>query len=170
MSENNPGDEPRTTAAQRTADVGFQKPADMAAVMAGSPYPPVNPDGAGSVLLAAARTGGRATVIERGLRAGAATLVRQMSTEDLAYVVLEGTVQLEVAGRVRVMPALSVECIRAGAPHRYRALTGARLLIAASPAGVEQLLLHEERLAREDPELLMALAQEHGVELRPGPA
>jgi quercetin dioxygenase-like cupin family protein len=134
--------------------------------MAGSPYPPVNPDDTGSLLVAAAETDGRAAAIAQLLPAGAATLVRQMSTEDVAYVVLEGSVELETAGLVRIMNALSVECVRAGVPHRYRALTVARILVVTAPAGVEQLLLHEERLAREDPELLLALAQEHRVRLQ----
>ena len=125
--------------------------------MAGSPYPEpyVAP-------------GGRAAVVVRDLAAGTGVPWRRHTEEDLVHVVLEGEVVLETAEGAWTGVPHAVLHVPPGVAHRYRAVTRSRLLVVVLPAGAEQLLLHEERLAVEDPALLLALAQEHRVELLPG--
>lgn len=132
--------------------------------MAGSPYPPDGPGGGDRIVVDGGRTRGRVAAVLRRLPAGAVVPHRRHGTEDLVYVVLHGEVALDE----RVCGPGSVLHVPPGRLHRYRALTDAQLLVVAAPAGVEQLLLHEERLASDDPALLLVLAQEHHVEVLPG--
>ncbi|HEU4675166.1 MAG TPA: cupin domain-containing protein [Motilibacteraceae bacterium] len=111
-----------------------------------------------------ARTGGRLTAVVRELAAGQAPSPRRHAVEDLVYVVLDGEVELEVPGRRWHADAVTALHVPAGTSHRYRATTRARLLVLATPAAAEPLLVHEQRLTREDPALLLALAQEHRVD------
>ncbi|MDR7363304.1 quercetin dioxygenase-like cupin family protein [Marmoricola bigeumensis] len=136
--------------------------------MAGSPYP-ARPARAGDRLLVSGdRTQGRLAVLVRELAAGAEVPPRRHTDDDVVYVVLEGEVAVAGADGEQVVGASAVLHVPPGTSHRYRALTDSVVLVLVAPAGAEHLLLHEDRLAAEDPGLLLALAQEHRVALLPG--
>jgi quercetin dioxygenase-like cupin family protein len=136
--------------------------------MAGSPYPSGRPSTGDSTLVAAERTGGRLAVLVRDLAPGHEPPLRRHAVEDLVYVVLEGEVVLEGPDGASTAGPDAVLHVPPATAHRCRAITAARVLVLAVPGGAEPLLLHEGRLAEEDPALLLALAQEHRVELLPG--
>ncbi|MGN6330717.1 MAG: cupin domain-containing protein [Motilibacteraceae bacterium] len=152
-----------TTTAPTSAPT--QRPSDVAEDMAGAAYLARYPGTGDVALIEGARTGGRLTAVVRELAAGQAASPRRHRGEDLVYVVLDGEVELEVPGRRWVARPLTALHVPPGVGHRYRATTPARLLVLATPAAVEPLLVHEQRLARDDPALLLALAQEHRVDL-----
>jgi quercetin dioxygenase-like cupin family protein len=145
-----------------------QRPPDMAPGVAGSPYLATYAGKGDSALLDGERTRGRLSVVVRELVAGAAVPYRRHAAEDISYLVLEGEVALEVPGRTWAAGSMTLLHVPPTVAHRYRAVTNARLLVLAVPAGVEQFLLHEDRLAEQDPGLLLALAQEHHIEVIPG--
>lgn len=145
-----------------------ERPPDRVPHMADSPYLSTYAGRGDSALLDGGRTGGRLAVVVRDLARGAATTSRRHSTDGVTYVVLDGEVELETTGCTRTLRPVTVAHVPVAVAHRYRAVTRARLLVIVVPAGVEQLLAYEERLAQDDPALLLALAQEHHVEFLPG--
>jgi quercetin dioxygenase-like cupin family protein len=118
-----------------------------------------------TVLADAGRTRGAFGVAVCDLRVGDARSWCRHTGEDVAYLVVEGDVEFRVADHVWTVQPVSLVFAPRHAAHCYRALTDARVVVLAVPAGLERFV--ETSTAAGDAALLLALAQEHRVEVLP---
>jgi quercetin dioxygenase-like cupin family protein len=132
---------------------------------AGAPYLAEHDPQRGITVLAdAGRTDGALGVVVRDLRAGETRARYRHAAEDVAYLVLEGEVELRVGDRAWTVRPLSLVLSPRGTAHCYRALTDARIVLLAVPGGVERFFESSDVV---DGALLLALAQEHRVDVVP---
>ena len=135
---------------------------------AGEPYlASHDPQRVVTVLADAPRTGGAMCVVVRDLVAGELHGWCRHTAEDVGYLVVDGTVELRVDDQVLTAEPVSLAFVPRGTPHGYRALTDARVVVLALPAGLERFLESSGPAAAVDAALLLALAQEHHVEMLP---
>jgi quercetin dioxygenase-like cupin family protein len=118
-----------------------------------------------TVLADAGRTGGALGVAVCDLRLGDTRAWCRHTGEDVAYLVLEGDVEFRVTNHVWTARPLGLVFAPRHAAHGYRALSDARIVVLAVPAGLERFI--ESSAAAGDAALLLALAQEHRVEVLP---
>lgn len=139
-----------------------------AATTARAPYLAVHdPHRRTTVLADADRTGGALGLVIQDLRAHEVGAWRRHAVADVAYLVLEGDVEFRVGHQLLAAAPLSLVLTPRGAAHCYRAHTDARLALLAVPAGVERFVEGSARAVGGDAALVLALAQEHRVELLP---
>jgi quercetin dioxygenase-like cupin family protein len=123
-----------------------------------------DPLGRTTVLADAVRTGGRLGVVSSTLTAGSGRSRLRFAEADVAYLVVDGTVEVQVDSHAWTLQALGlVHCPR-GTAHSLRARTDSRLVVVTVPAGVEPFVAACDDA---DPALLLALAQEHHVDVLP---
>lgn len=119
-----------------------------------------------TVLADAGRTGGALGVVVLDLRAGDTCAWYRHTGEEVAYLVLDGRVEFRLGGEAWAASPVSLVLVPRCTAHCYRALTEARLLLLAVPAGLERFVA-SSGAAAVDAALLLALAQEHRVEVLP---
>lgn len=88
-------------------------------------------------VLPASATGGAMTVIDNAVPAGFGPPRHVHAREDEAFVVLEGEIELWVAGASRVVRAGQAGFAPRGTEHAFRALTETRMLVILTPSGFE---------------------------------
>jgi quercetin dioxygenase-like cupin family protein len=85
---------------------------------------------------------------------------------DEGFYVLEGQLTLYAPGRELTLQPGDYALVPHGVPHTYRVgERAARWLTASVPAGHERFVLAVSELVAPDPEQLIRIASEHGIEI-----
>jgi quercetin dioxygenase-like cupin family protein len=117
-------------------------------------------------------TGGAFALLEVISPPGGGTPLHVHAREDETFVVLEGEIEFQIAGAlVRPRPGTTLFGPR-GVPHRYGNVgtTASRMLVLATPAGIEDFFDEVTRDFRTVPPAMPAFAQlcaRYGIELLP---
>lgn len=122
------------------------------------------PSGGITVLADASRTAGAMAVVTTVLSAGSSRSWMRFLDADLAYLVLDGAVEVHVGAQSWVAEPFSLFHCPRGTAHCLKASAASRVAVLATPAGVEGFLIACDT---NDAALLLALAQEHRVEVLP---
>jgi quercetin dioxygenase-like cupin family protein len=130
-----------------------------------------------TIKASAQTTGGRVAVIEHRAPQGAGSPLHVHRNEDEWFYVTEGALTFWVGGRVIDAPAGSFVYGPRGVPHTFTVTSPeARFLLVAEPAGfegfmralaepAEALTLPPATSRPPDPERMMAIAAEYGIEI-----
>jgi quercetin dioxygenase-like cupin family protein len=112
------------------------------------------------ILVDAAATGGRLTVVLIEADAGYAAATHTHAREDETFYVLEGAAEFRVGEVGRVVSAGGMALLPQGLSHAYRVVAdGTRLLNVCTPGGLDGFF----REVSAHPDALLRVAAEYGI-------
>ena len=119
------------------------------------------------ILTDGAHTGGHLGVVDMlEVPAGSMPPLHVHHREDEAFYVLSGETTLLLPGREVVCGPGDLAVAPRGVPHTYRVGTEpARWLVLSAPAGFERFVAAVGAAGDVDPDALMRIAAEHGIEI-----